>query len=135
MFRVKYSREVVLKLLYQVDILGMEEVDPASVLENNQAFFTDLSEEEKEFIIQLFEGILTDKSSIDERIGANLIGWKLERLMPIDRNLLRMGIAEAKRNGKAQKAIIIDDIVRIAKKYGDEDSYKIINAILDKVIK
>ena len=71
------------------------------------------------------------KENIDSLISENLIGWKLNRLTPIDRNLLRMGIAESCNN---EKAIIIDDIVRIAKKYGGEDSYKIINAILDKVI-
>ena len=43
-----------------------------------------------------------------------------------------MGMGEAYFND--QKAIIIDDVVRIAKKYGDKESYKIINAILDKVI-
>lgn len=66
-------------------------------------------------------------------IADNLIGWKLERLMAVDRNLLRMGIAESYIND--QKAIIIDDVVRIAKKYGGEESYKIINAVLDKVLK
>ena len=66
-------------------------------------------------------------------IAQNLIGWKLERLMLIDRNLLRMGIAESYFND--QKAIIIDDVVRMAKKYGGEESFKIINAILDRVLR
>jgi transcription termination factor NusB len=43
-----------------------------------------------------------------------------------------MGIAESHFND--QKAVIIDDIIRIAQKYGDQDDYKFINAILDKVI-
>ncbi len=43
-----------------------------------------------------------------------------------------MGIAEASFN--SEKPIIIDDVLRIAKKYSDADSYKLINAILDKVI-
>jgi N utilization substance protein B len=76
--------------------------------------------------------ILENKEKIDQLIKQNLIGWKLERLMAVDRNLLRMGIAES--YFSPQKAVIIDDIVRIAKKYGGEESYKIINALLDKVI-
>ncbi len=56
----------------------------------------------------------------------------MNRLALIDRNLLRMGIAEASFN--SEKPIIIDDLLRIAKKYSDADSYKLINAILDKVI-
>ena len=57
----------------------------------------------------------------------------MKRLITVDRNLLRMGIAESYFN--KEKAIIIDDIIRIAKKYSEKDSFKIINAILDKVIK
>jgi N utilization substance protein B len=72
------------------------------------------------------------KKEIDASISANLIGWKLNRLALIDRNLLRMGIAEASFN--SEKPIIIDDVLRIAKKYSDAESYKLINAILDKVI-
>jgi N utilization substance protein B len=77
--------------------------------------------------------VMDQKPEIDAAISKNLIGWKLNRLALIDRNLLRMGMAEATFN--SQKPIIIDDLLRIAKKYSDADSYKLINAILDKVIK
>lgn len=132
MFRVKYSRETTLKLLYQIDILGLNGKDVREILETNKNFFKNLNEKEQEFVIKLIEKIREEKDEIDAVITKNLIGWKLERLMSIDRNLLRMGIAESHFND--QKAVIIDDIIRIAKKYGSEESYKIINAILDKVI-
>lgn len=132
MFRVKYSREVILKLLYQIDILDQFESPASETLENNKDFFKDLNEIEKEFITDIIRRIIDEQVSIDEKISKNLIGWKLGRLTPIDRNLLRMGIAESTKTGK--KIIIIDDIIRIAKKYGGEESYKIINAVLDKVI-
>lgn len=132
MFRVKYSREATLKLLYQIDILGLNGKPVEDVLEENKNFFIDLKDEEKKFIIKIIKKIQMEKETIDALIAKNLIGWKLDRLMSIDRSLLRMGIAESQFND--QKAVIIDDIIRIAKKYGGEDSYKIINAILDKVI-
>ncbi len=132
MFRVKYSREVILKLLYQIDVLDQFETLPSEILENSNNFFKDLNEIEKEFITDIITRIIDDKENIDNRISKDLIGWRLERLTPIDRNLIRMGIAESKKTGN--KAIVIDDIVRIAKKYGGEESYKIINAVLDKVI-
>lgn len=132
MFRVKYSRETTLKLLFQIDILGLNGKPVEDILEENKNFFKDLNDEEKEFIIKIIKKIQMEKEDIDDLISKNLIGWKLDRLMSIDRSLLRMGIAESHFND--QKAVIIDDIIRIAKKYGGEDSYKIINAILDKVI-
>ncbi len=132
MFRVKYSREVILKLLYLIDVLDQFETPPSEILENNNNFFKDINEIEKEFITDIITRILDDKENIDKRISKDLIGWRLERLTPIDRNLIRMGIAESMKTGN--KIIVIDDIVRIAKKYGGDESYKIINAVLDKVI-
>ncbi len=131
MFRIKFSREVILKILYQIDVLNIEESDINDIIQNNFDFFKALNINEKEFIKEIINDYYKKKDYIDNLISENLIGWKLNRLTPIDRNLLRMGIAESYNN---KKAIIIDDIIRIAKKYGGEDSYKIINAILDKVI-
>jgi N utilization substance protein B len=132
MFRVKYCRETTLKLLYLIDVLGLSGENPADILEKNKNFFKDLNSEEEEFIAGIIKKIEEEKEKIDDLLKKSLIGWKLGRLMAIDRCLLRMGIAESRFND--QKAVIIDDIIRIAKKYGGEESYKIINAILDKVI-
>ncbi len=134
MFRIKYSREAVLKLLYQVDIMNLDDQFTAEqLLRDNKNFFKGITRMEKNFILKIVRKVLEEKDEIDKLISNNLIGWKLDRLMPVDRTLLRMGVAESFFN--TRKAILIDDVVRIAKKYGGEDSYKIINAILDKVIK
>ncbi|MCK4837124.1 MAG: transcription antitermination factor NusB [Candidatus Aminicenantes bacterium] len=132
MFRIKYSREVILKLLYQIDVLELEGTVCETILEDNLIFFKGLNHDEKEFIKKIIQKVLSEKKQIDGLIGNHLIGWSLKRLTQIDRNLLRMGIGESYFNN--EKAIIIDDILRIAKKYSGEDSYRIINAILDKVI-
>jgi N utilization substance protein B len=132
MFRIKYCREAVLKLLYQVDVLGLKDECAEELLQQNMGFLTGLNKREKSFILQVTQKILDEKEGIDRLISKHLIGWKLERLMAVDRTLLRLGVGESFFND--QKAIIIDDVIRIAKKYGGEDSYKIINAVLDKVI-
>ncbi len=132
MFRIKYSREAVLKLLYLADVMETIDLSAQQLLENNGCFFNDLNDIETNFITKMLSHIIKEGESIDQLISGNLIGWKLERLLPVDRSLLRMGIAESAFN--TQKAVIIDDVVRLAKKYGGEESYKIINAILDKVI-
>ena len=132
MFRIKYCREVVLKMLYQLDVLNPDEEERARILQDNLDFFKGLNPRERKFVMDMVDRVQEEKKKIDEMIAQNLIGWKLERLMLIDRNLLRMGIAESYFND--QKAIIIDDVVRMAKKYGGEESFKIINAILDRVL-
>jgi len=132
MFRIKYSRESTLKMLYLTDVLDVAEISSEQLLENNLCFFPGLNNREKNFILRVMDLTRKNKATIDKLIADNLIGWKLERLLAIDRCLLRMGLGEAYFND--QKPVIIDDVIRIAKKYGSEESYKIINAILDKVI-
>jgi transcription antitermination protein NusB len=133
MFRIKYSREIVLKILYQLDALKCDAAQSGPVIEEYFKSFRSVNPEEEEFIRRLVQTVMDQMQEIDAAISKNLIGWKLNRLALVDRNLLRMGIAEATFN--SEKPIIIDDLLRIAKKYSDADSYKLINAILDKVIR
>ena len=132
MFRIKFSREIILKILYQIDVLKAEGADAEQLIDTNLNYFKGINQIEEGFIRKIINKTMEEMASIDAAISQNLIGWKLERLNLIDRNLLRMGISESYFND--QKAIIIDDIIRIAKKYSEQDSYKIINAILDKVL-
>jgi len=132
MFRIKYSREIVLKILYQLDALKCDAAESGPVIEEYFTSFRSVNPDEEKFIRRLVQTVMEKKKEIDAAISKNLIGWKLGRLALIDRNLLRMGMAEATFN--SEKPIIIDDLLRIAKKYSDADSYKLINAILDKVI-
>jgi N utilization substance protein B len=132
MFRIKYSREIILKILYQIDVLKCDPAQSGPLIEEYFKSFKRVNPDEEKFIRRMVQIVLDEKERIDTLITANLIDWKLNRLAPIDRNLMRMGIAEATFN--AEKPIIIDDLIRIAKKYSDADSYKLINAILDKVL-
>ena len=132
MFRIKYSREIILKILYQIDILKCAAAQSGPLIDEYFKSFKRVNPDEEKFIRDMVRIVLDDITRIDALITANLIDWKLNRLAPIDRNLMRMGIAEATFN--AEKPIIIDDLIRIAKKYSDGDSYKLLNAILDKVI-
>jgi len=132
MFRIKYSREIALKILYQLDALKCDAAQAGPVIDEYLRFHGGANADEEEFIRRLVQTVVDRRKEIDAAISANLIGWKLNRLALVDRNLLRMGIAEARFN--SEKPIIIDDILRIAKKYSDAESYKLVNAILDKVI-
>ncbi len=132
MFRVKHCREILLKVLYQIDVLKADEGEYEQFLDDYFNAFRRVNKDEEQFIRRLLRHIAQKRADIDRLISKNLIGWKLRRLNPIDRNLLRMGIAEAHFND--QKAIVIDDTIRLAKKYSEGDAYKFINAILDKVL-
>ncbi len=132
MFRVKYSREIALKILFQVDVLRLDAGAGGELAGEFLHQHARVSDAERDYILGIVDTVLRDQEAMDGLIAQHLIGWKLSRISPVDRCLIRMGIAEARRGG--QKPIIIDDVIRIAKKYGEADSYKFINAILDKVV-
>jgi N utilization substance protein B len=132
MFRIKYSREIIVKILYQLDVLKCDAAQSGPLIEQYFSTFKRVNADEEAFIRRVVRIVQDDRGRIDGLIKANLIDWKIERLAVIDRNLMRMGIAEASFN--SEKPIIIDDIIRISRKYSDGDSYKLINAILDKAI-
>jgi len=132
MFRVKYCREIVLKILYQADLMKIPGGEKDELIERYFQSFPRVNDDENSFVRELIDLVFQNWKAFDEQISGNLVGWKLARLNPIERTLMRMGMAES-RLGQ-QKAIIIDDIIRMSKKYSDQESYKFINAILDKVI-
>ncbi len=133
MFRVKFCREVALKIVFPLDLLNVPVTQARREAEEALGEVCGLTEDERLFVLDLVTRVTANQAEIDRQIAAHLVGWKLSRLIAIDRCLLRLGIAEGQID-PAKKPIIIDDVLRIAKKYSEADSYKIINAVLDKVI-
>ena len=58
----------------------------------------------------------------------------LSQLDPIERNILRMSLFELM-NNKINDVIVINEAIRLSKKFGSSEGYKFVNAILDKLIK
>ncbi len=131
MFRIKFCREIALKTLYQLD-LRLEWGEPESIIKEKLAQLARLNEVERDFVLNLVKKVRQEKEEIDQLIMKHLLAWKLERLNVIDRNIMRLGIAE--QQIKSNKAVIIDEMVRLAKKYGDNDTYRLVNAVLDKIL-
>jgi len=87
----------------------------------------------RQYALDLIKYFRTYKKEIDERIVASLENWTLERLHSIDLNIIRIGVIELVYK-KTSSKVIIDEAVEIAKKYGDDESYKFINGVLRKII-
>ena len=77
---------------------------------------------------------LTNVNEIKEIYQKNMPKWKFDRLNAVERAILLMSYTHAKVDANVDKRVIIDVAVRIAKKYLDENDYKFVNAILDKVL-
>ena len=91
------------------------------------------SEKSNPFYQDMLKGVITDQVKIDKIVEKNL-DRPFEQLDPIEKNALRIGLYELI-NQKVDPAIAINESIRISKKYGSIGGYKLVNAVLDKVVK
>ena len=90
--------------------------------------------EERSFASLIITGTIGHVQEIDELIKNHLSdNWTLERINKVSLAILRTSIFEMKFQNGSQPKIVIDEAVNIAREYGLEDSYKFINAVLDKI--
>lgn len=92
------------------------------------------SKEEQTFASLIASGTVDHISEIDDMIKAHLTkDWSLERINKVTLAILRTSIYEMKFQTGSTPQIVIDEAVKIAKDFGTDDSYKFINAVLDKI--
>jgi N utilization substance protein B len=78
-------------------------------------------------------GVLEQRAQLDERIVRASANWRLERMTPIARNMLRLGTWELLSHPEIPRAVIIDESVEVAKRYGGAESGKFVNGVLDRI--
>ena len=120
------ARAYVLKYLYA------KEINP----EGAEAFASSRYKPDAEGIIK---SVIANREAIDALISSHLKkNWSLDQLNKVDKNILRLAIAEFKFPAADEKpdcAIVINEAVKLAKTYGGDRSYRFINGILDKIFK
>ncbi|MFB6291452.1 MAG: transcription antitermination factor NusB [Candidatus Bipolaricaulia bacterium] len=89
--------------------------------------------EQKEFIEDIYEGTLEKKEEIDEMISSFAVGWKVERLAFLDRNILRMAIFELLYYEDTPPEVVMNEAIELSKEYGTDNAPKFINGILDRI--
>ncbi len=119
------AREKALQALYQIDIVGAE-VDTAMESALNGA-------ESNQYFETLVTGTMEHREQLDELIRSNLENWTLERLTNIDRNLLRIAVYEMIHSEDVPVSVAMDEVIEIAKKFGDDQSSSFVNAVLSKI--
>jgi len=87
----------------------------------------------KKFADQLVEGVTKNIKEIDAAISKYATNWQISRMAVVDRNILRLATFELLYLVDIPPKVSINEAVDIAKKYGDIDSGKFVNGILDKI--
>ncbi|MFH0840260.1 MAG: transcription antitermination factor NusB [Candidatus Omnitrophota bacterium] len=126
------AREYALKVLYQIEMTKDGYADAL------KSFWERESEKEDsigEFAGQLVKGVVENMKEIDATITKYATNWQIDRMAVVDRNILRIAAFEILHLDDIPPKVSINEAVDIAKKYGDKDSGKFVNGVLDKINK
>ena len=125
-------RELTFKLIYSLEIQqenSEEQID--LFIENNEIN----DEETIDYIKNVTNGIIEHNEEITKLISENLKqDWKLERISKVDLSLLKLAIYEIKYTEIPYK-VAINEVVELAKKYGEDASPMFINGVLANIVK
>lgn len=124
------AREAALQMLFAVEAGGAE-VERAIA-----DFWAELPAEDAEgrpYADALVRGVFADLEQTDELIKKASQNWRLERMTRVDRNVLRMGAWELVEKKDVPRAVILDEAVEIAKRFGTEESGAFVNGVLDRI--
>ena len=126
------ARDWALKILYQSDITKR-------TIEQSADYFWNSEEspdpEIQEFSKRLVLGVQNNLAVIDSIISKYATNWQIKRMAVIDKNILRLGVYELKYASDIPPKVTINEAVELAKTYGDYESSKFVNGILDKIHK
>lgn len=83
----------------------------------------------------LVAGTLGHREEIDALIRQQAEHWRLERMPPVDRNILRLAVYEFLYETDVPKLVILDEAIELAKEFGSEQSGRFVNGLLDGILK
>ena len=125
------SREYALQLLYQVDVTRSASQDVMDEFWAQHEVPADV----RDFAAALVSGTLTHRDEIDRLIAQHADNWQINRMAVVDRNILRMGAYELLYAEDVPPKVSLNEAVELAKRFGDEESSKFVNGILDTIHK
>jgi N utilization substance protein B len=89
--------------------------------------------EGREYADRMVRGVAGDLEKVDEAVRKASTNWRLERMARVDRNVLRLGAWEVLKSSDVPRAVILDEAVELAKRFGSEESGAFVNGVLDRV--
>ncbi|MEI5103609.1 transcription antitermination factor NusB [Streptomyces sp. PmtG] len=85
-----------------------------------------------EYTMELVEGYQEHAPRIDELISQYAVGWTLDRMPVVDRNILRLGTYELVWVDGTPDAVVLDEAVQLAKEFSTDDSPAFVNGLLGR---
>jgi N utilization substance protein B len=127
----RQARECALQILFQLEFHSGDPREVARVYWEHQK----AAKGAREYGTWIVERILEHGETIDRTIQAASKNWRLARMAVVDRNILRIAVAEVLYEPTLVPAIVMDEAIEIAKRYSGEESAVFVNGVLDAVVR
>ena len=122
-------REKCMIILYQNEIMnkGENKTPIEEIIKDNL-------EMDSDFVNDIVNGVIKNYDELNEIANKYMNDWTIDRIDKTGASILRMGIYELKYTDTPE-IVVINEAIELAKKYSDDNVRKIINAVLDKLIR
>jgi N utilization substance protein B len=130
----RQARECALQIVFQLDTWPSPKIDDAD--DATARFFENFDapdEKARKLASTMARGVTEKRAWLDELLQKHSTRWKVSRMAMVDRNILRVAAWELSTDVETDAAVVIDEAVEIAKRYGAEQSGSFVNGILDGV--
>ena len=128
-YQRRKSRQMALQMLFPYEFQVPSQAEKLSYKAQS-----DLSVEGFNYAQNLVKGVISYQEEIDQIISKHTTSWTLERMVSVDKIILRIGIYEMKYL-HIDPLVIINETIEIAKEYSTLDSGRFINGVLDSIHK
>ncbi|HET7290863.1 MAG TPA: transcription antitermination factor NusB [Vicinamibacteria bacterium] len=125
------ARECAFQMLYQWDMTRAAMDDVVESYWKVRST-TDLTRAMAE---RLARGAQAQVERIDREIALVSRNWRFDRIAAVDRNIIRIGAFELVNDGDTPSAVIIDEAVEMARRFGEADSTAFVNGVLDAIMR
>ncbi|MDI3254713.1 transcription antitermination factor NusB [Pseudacidobacterium ailaaui] len=128
------ARELAMQMIFQLD-MGKQTPDEVRRTFWKAREETGLEPDVRGFAEDLFRIVVSRGPQVDELIEKHSANWRLDRMASVDRNVLRMAVAEMIGFPGTPAPIIINEALEIARRYSAPESIHFLNGVLDAVAK
>lgn len=130
------SRSIVLQTLFEWDLNAIDKKEIRTVLDRNVEEFAE-NKTDTPFMVKLLDGVLGKQPELDQVIEKAAPDWPIDRISPVDRNILRLGLYELlfADRGEVPAKVAINEAIELAKQFGGENSSRFVNGVLGAVYK
>jgi transcription antitermination protein NusB len=123
------ARECAFQILYQWQITG----EPMNAVVDGFWRVRSGTPEAKQMAERLARGASAQAEALDGQIAEAATHWRLDRIAPVDRTILRLGAYELAVERQTPAAVVLDEAIELAKRFGEEDSPSFVNGVLDAI--